>query len=158
MTEDLNPQTFAVTQRGVNRGKLAMRIVYIIFVLLSLYFFLRTVFYIVWKLDSDDESVRITFSVFKKLYPLYPSKWSLDDSYVVYRPNENSWDNYVVEFKTFHDVLMYKIFKYKIEREEKNIRNDKTTRDFLKELQKDIDKYREENFSEMKNALGINEG
>ena len=125
--------------------------------ILILYFILRTIFYIVWKLDSDDESIKITFSVFKKLYPLYPSKWSLDDSYVVYRPNDNSWDYYVVEFKTFHDVLMYKIFKHRIEKEERDVRNDKTTRDFLKELQKDINKYREENFSEMKNALGIDE-
>ena len=132
-----------------------MRIVYII---LSLYLLLRTIFYIVWKLDLDDESVKITFSAFKKLHPLYPSKWSLDDSYVVYRPNANSLRNYyIVEFKTFHDVLMYKIFKHRIEKEERNVRNDKTTRDFLKELQKDIDKYREENFSEMKNALGIDE-
>lgn len=130
----------------------------IIYIILSLYFLLRTIFYIVWKLDSNDESVRITFTMFKKLYPLYPSKWSLNDSsYVVYRPNENSWDSYVVEFKTFHDVLMYKIFRHRIEREERNIRNDKTTRDFLKELQKDIDKYREENFLEMKNALEIDE-
>ena len=95
--------------------------------ILILYFILRTIFYIVWKLDSDDESIKITFSVFKKLYPLYPSKWSLDDSYVVYRPNENSLRNYyIVEFKTF-----------------------------LKELQKDIDKYREENFSEMKKHIFI---
>lgn len=95
--------------------------------------------------------------MFKKLYPLYPSKWSLYKSYVVYRPNENTLRNYyIVEFKTFHDVLMYKIFKYRMEKEEKNINKDKTTRDFLKDLQKDIDKYREENFSEMKKHI-INE-
>ena len=155
MTEDLNPQTFAVTQRWVNRGKLAMRIVYMIFVfLLLLYLFLRTIFYIIWKLDSADTSPKITFNAFKTLYSLYPSKWSLDSSYVTYRPN--SCEYYIVDFKTLHDVIIYSIFKYRIEKEKQNIIKNKTTHEFLKELQKDIDKYREENFSEMKNALAKN--
>lgn len=125
-----------------------MRISDIIYGILLLYFLLRTIFYIVWRLDLDDESTRITFNMFKKLYPLYPSKWSLNDSFVRY--NENDWNCYIVEFETFHDVLMYKIFKHRIEKKEKNIRKDKATRDFLKDLQKDIDKYKEENFSEIK--------
>ena len=121
-----------------------------------LYLLLRTIFYIAWRLDLDDEAVRITFNMFKKLYPLYPSKWSLNNSCVVYRPNENTLRNYyIVEFKTFHDVLMYKIFKHRMEKEEKNINKDKTTRDFLKDLQKDIDKYRKENFSEMKKHIVV---
>ena len=131
-----------------------MQILYIVSGILLLYLPVRTFFYIVWKINSDDESVRITFNMFKKLYPLYPSKWSLYESSVAYRPNEDSQRNYyIVEFKTFHDVLMYIIFKHRIEKEERNIRNDKTTRDFLKDLQKDIDKYREENFSEMKKHI-----
>ena len=134
-----------------------MRILYIVSGILLLYLLFRILFYIAWRLDLDEKSVRITFNMFKKLYPLYPSKWSLYKSYVVYRPNDNSWDYYVVEFKTFHDVLMYKIFKHMIEKEERDIRNDKTTRDFLKELQKDIDKYREENFSEMKKHIIVKE-
>lgn len=135
-----------------------MRILYIISGILLLYFLLRTIFYIAWRFDLNDEFIKITFSMFKKLYPLYPSKWGLNDSYVVYRPNDNSWDYYVVEFETFHDVLMYKIFKHRIEKKEKNIRKDKATRDFLKNLQKDIDKYREENFSEIKKHIVVKEG
>ena len=136
-----------------------MRILDIISGILLLYLVLRTIFYIEWRLDLDDESIKITFNMFKKLYPLYPSKWGLYESFVAYRSNENSQRNYYpVEFKTFHDVLMYKIFKHRIEKKETNIRKDKTTRDFLKDLQKDIDKYREENFSEIKKHIVIKEG
>lgn len=130
-------------------------IMYIIFIILLLYLVLRTTFYIVWRLNLDDESIKITFNMFKKLYPLYPSKWGLYESSVAYRPNGNY---YHVEFKTFHDVLMYKIFKHRIEKKEKNIRKDKETRDFLKDLQKDIDKYKEENFSEIKKHIVVKEG
>jgi len=108
--------------------------------------------FIIWVLYLGKMTPKITFKAFKKVYCLYPSKWRLRDTYVDYYPKK--YCNYIsIDFKYFHDYLLYCRFKKKIEKDhdyEKQLKNEK---ELIECLQKDIDAYREENLNEINKII-----
>lgn len=111
--------------------------------------------FITWALDLCKTTPKITFKAFKKVYCLYPSKWSLENTYVRYYPqSENSNIKSIgIDFKYFHDYLLYCRFKKKIEKDhdyEKQLKNEKI---LIECLQKDINTYREENLNEINKII-----
>lgn len=108
--------------------------------------------FITWVLDLEKTTPKITFKAFKKVYCLYPSKWVLKDTYVDYHPKDLY--NYIsIDFKYFHDYLLYCRFKKKIEKDhdyEKQLKNEKI---LIECLQKDINAYREENLNEINKII-----
>ncbi len=137
-------------------------ILLLIIIMFILLFILFNYFYkfIIWASDWSETTPKITFKAFRKIYCLYPSKWVLRDTYVDYYPKKdynyvpNYISNYIsVDFKHFHDYLLYCKFKEKIKRDrdhEKQLEYEKT---FIKYLQKDINDYREENLNELKKLI-----
>ena len=108
--------------------------------------------FMTWVLDLGETTPKITFKAFKEIYYLYPSKWVLKDTYVDYHPKDLY--NYIsVDFKYFHDYLLYYRFKKKIEKDydyKKQLENEKM---LIECLQKDINNYREENLNELKRLI-----
>lgn len=108
--------------------------------------------FITWVSDLGKTTPKITFKAFKKVYCLYPSKWDLRNTYVDYYPKKDC--NYMsIDFKYFHDYLLYCRFKKKIEKDhyyEKQLKNEKT---LIECLQKDINDYREKNLYEINKII-----
>ena len=108
--------------------------------------------FITWVSDLGKMTPKITFKAFKKVYCLYPSKWVLKGTYVDYYPKD-CYDYISVDFKYFHDYLLYCKFKEKIERDyyyEKQLKNEKM---LIECLQKDINTYREKNLNELNKII-----
>lgn len=104
----------------------------------------------VWSSTRIETSPRITFSAFKKLYAISPSKWSFSFDNVSYHSDER-WIH--IEFKHYIDVLRYRFFKDKMESDEAYLTLTQNEKDFLASVQKDIDSYRKENLREMERLL-----
>lgn len=108
--------------------------------------------FITWVSDLGKTTPKITFKAFKKVYCLYPFKWVLKDTYVDYYPKKDC--NYMsIDFKYFHDYLLYCRFKKKIKKDcvyEEQLKNEK---ELIECLQKDIDAYREENLNEINKII-----
>ncbi len=113
------------------------------------------IIFLIWILDLSKTTPKITFKSFKKFYCLCPSKWSLEDTYVIYYPESKGFgkEEIYVDFKYFHDCILYRIFKKKIEKNiiyENRLKKEKK---FIEYMQKDINTFREENIKEMKRIL-----
>jgi hypothetical protein len=110
--------------------------------------------YLDWCPGASCTSPRLTFSAFKKLYVLNPSKWDLYSSYVVYHPFGNADLKYItVEFKHFRDAIKYMRFHDTLEANEQQLERIKMEKEFLEYMQDDINTFREENIAEMKRIL-----
>ena len=127
-----------------------MILLLIIIICILLFYYLDK--FITWISDLGKTTPKITFKAFKKVYCLYPFKWVLKDTYVDYHPKDLY--NYIsVDFKYFHDYLLYCRFKKKMEKDhyyEKQLKNEKT---LIECLQKDINAYREENLNEINKII-----
>lgn len=104
--------------------------------------------YLLWRVDWEKDTPRISFKLFKEMYQLNPEKWSMYENYLYVNYDDNN-TSHRVDFNSFIDWLRYGRFRKKI-RENKN----KQTRynaevELVKELQKEIDKYQKENIKEM---------
>ena len=123
-------------------------LIFIIYILLFNYLYK----FIAWVSDLGKTTPKITFKAFKKVYCLYPSRWKLEDTYVVYYPKKDY--NYMsINFKYFHDYLLYCRFKKKIKKDcvyEEQLKNEKR---LIECLQKDINAYREENLNELNKII-----
>ena len=128
------------------------RILFLIIIICILLAFLLLCEFITWVLDLSGTTPKITFKTFKEVYCLYPSKWVLRNTYIDYHPKDLY--NYIsVDFKHFHDYLLYCRFKKKIEEDhnyEKQLKNEKM---LIECLQKDINTYREENLNELNKII-----
>lgn len=108
--------------------------------------------FITWVSDLVKTTPKITFRAFRKVYYLYPSKWVLENTYVRYYPQLDI-ESIAIDFKYFHDYLLYCRFKRKIEKDhdyEKQLKNEKK---LIECLQKDINDYREENLNELNKII-----
>ena len=104
--------------------------------------------YLLWRVDREKDTPRISFKLFKEMYQLNPKKWSMYENYLYVNYDDNN-TSHRVDFNSFIDWLRYGRFRKKI-RENKN----KQTRynaevELVNELQKEIDKYQRENIKEM---------
>ena len=111
--------------------------------------------FLIWISGLSKTAPKITFKSFKKFYCLCPSKWSLEDTCVIYYPESKGFgkEEIYIDFKYLHDCILYRIFKKKIE---KNITYEnrlKKEKKFIEYMQKDINIFREENIKEMKRIL-----
>lgn len=107
--------------------------------------------YLLWRVDREKDTPRISFKLFKEMYQLNPEKWSMYENYLYVEYDDNT--SHRVDFNNFMDRLRYGRFRIKV-RENK----DKQTRynaevELVNELQKEIDKYQKENIEEVKARL-----
>lgn len=105
----------------------------------------------IWSSTKCKTAPCITFSAFKKLYAISPSKWELwSDDNVHYDSDDGCM---TIEFKHYIDVLRYRFLKDKVESDEAYLTLTQNEKDFLASVQKDIDSYRKENLREMERLL-----
>lgn len=107
--------------------------------------------YLMWRVEREKNTPRISFKLFKEMYQLNPEKWSMYESYLYINYDDNT--SHRVDFNSFIDWLRYGRFRIKI-RESKN----KQTRynaevELVNELQKEIDRYQKENIEEIKRSI-----
>ena len=123
----------------------------IIFILISAYLFLRTIFWFVWFLDRYATAPRITFKAFKEMYVINTKSWWLGTDNPQYRTSNHDWID--IEFKSYHDYLLYKLFVYKAEKDEAYVRRLENEAELIKCMQGEINDYRERNLRQMKKVL-----
>lgn len=58
-----------------------------------------------------------------------------------------------IEFKSYHDYLLYKLFVYKAEKDKAYVERLENEAEFIKYIQCEINAYRERNLREMKKVL-----
>lgn len=107
---------------------------------------------LIWKSDIKKTAPQITFSAFKKLYALSPSKWGFDYEEVRYK-GDNGWT--YIEFKHYIDVIRYGLFKRKIKKNNDYLAKIQNEKEFLASVQNDINSYRQENLSELKQIIEL---
>ena len=102
--------------------------------------------YFDWLSLKNKTSPQVTFSTFKKLYMISPSKWRLYWSCISYNATVDGIDNWMpIEFKHFNDFIMYKMFYYKVTENEEFFEQIENKKCFIASIQKDIDLYNENN-------------
>lgn len=123
-------------------------ITYIIGICLLCYFIMA----LIWKSDIKKTAPQITFSAFKKLYALSPSKWKFGYEEVQYK-EDNGWT--CIEFKHYIDVIRYGFFKRKIKKNNVYLEKVQNEKEFLASVQNDIESYRQENLSKIKRLVEL---
>lgn len=123
----------------------------LICILISAYLFLRTIFWFVWLLDRYATAPRITFKAFKEMYVINTKSWWLGTNNPQYHTPNHDWID--IEFKSYHDYLLYKLFVYKAEKDEAYVKRLENEAELIKCMQGEIDDYRERNLREMKKVL-----
>ena len=112
-------------------------------VLLLLYF----VEICLWHDCVCDTSPAITFDAFRNLYVINPDKWCFYSTSVEYFGDSGILS---IEFEKYSDVLKYKRFRDKVEKDKQELEKIKNEKKFLECVQHDIDTYRRENIEEIK--------
>lgn len=103
--------------------------------------------YLLWRVDREKDTPRISFKLFKEMYQLNPEKWSMYENYLYVKYDDNT--SHRVDFNNFIDRLRYGRFRIKVrESENKQVRYNAEI-ELVNELQKEIDKYQKENIKEM---------
>lgn len=106
----------------------------------------------VWSSTTIKTAPRITFNAFKKLYVLFPSKWSLDFEDVSYH-GDDGWIH--IEFKHYIDVIRYNFFKKKIENNKDYLTKMQNEKKLIESLQEDINSYEKENLAELERLINL---
>ena len=119
---------------------------YVVVVIVSAVIFIVCLIYFVsvltWHDLMDETAPSLTFKSFRELYALNPQKWSFGSEYVTYSSQR-------IEFSRYSDVIKYKIFSDKVERDKLELERIQNEKEFLKQIQCDIDTYRRKNIEEM---------
>ena len=103
--------------------------------------------YLMWRVEREKDTPRISFKLFKEMYQLNPEKWSMYENYLYVKYDDNT--SHRVDFNNFIDRLRYGRFRIKVrESENKQVQYNAEV-ELVKELQKEIDKYQKENIKEM---------
>lgn len=107
--------------------------------------------YLLWRVDREKDTPRISFKLFKEMYQLNPEKWSMYENYLYVKYDDNT--SHRVDFNSFIDWLRYGRFRIKVrESKNKQVRYNAEV-ELVNELQKEIDKYQKENIEEIKTHL-----
>lgn len=100
-----------------------------------------------WYFSRDSSCPRISYKNFKNFYAIAPKKWNLKkDKYLYY-------DGHLVEFNNYTDVMKYQRFRKQIEKHAEEMEKNTRQAAFLEEIQKDIDRYRDQAAEETAAAL-----
>ena len=97
-----------------------------------------------------DTSPTITFDAFHNLYVINPDKWDFYSTSVEYLGDSGILS---IEFKKYSDVLKYKRFRDKVEKDKQELEKIKNEKKFLECVQHDIDTYRRENIEKINKHL-----
>lgn len=120
------------------------------FVVFGLFMYCISAF--VWSSTTIKTSPRITFDAFKKVYAIFPTKWSLGFEDVDYH-GDDGWIH--IEFKHYIDVIRYNFFSKKIKNNKDYLEKMQNEKKLIESLQEDINFYREENLSEIERLISV---
>ena len=103
--------------------------------------------YLMWRVEREKDTPRISFKLFKEMYQLNSEKWSMMyESYLWVKYSDTSSR---VDFNSFIDLLRYRRFRKKIKENKIKQARYNAEVELVNELQKEIDKYQKENIKEM---------
>ena len=106
--------------------------------------------YLLWRVDREKDTPRISFKLFKEMYQLNPEKWSMYENYNYLYVEYDDNTSHRVDFNNFIDLLRYKRFRKKIRKNKIKQTRYNAEVELVNELQKEIDKYQKENIEEVK--------
>lgn len=107
--------------------------------------------YLLWRVDREKDTPRISFKLFKEMYQLNPEKWSMYENYLYVEYDDNT--SHRVDFNNFIDRLRYGRFRIKVRESENKQAQYNAEVELVKELQKEIDKYQKENIKEVRRSI-----
>lgn len=107
--------------------------------------------YLLWRVDREKDTPRISFKLFKEMYQLNPEKWSMYENYLYVEYDDNT--SHRVDFNNFIDRLRYGRFRKKIRKNKNKQAQYNAEVELVNELQKEIDKYQKENMKEIRRSI-----
>jgi len=107
--------------------------------------------YLLWRVDREKDTPRISFKLFKEMYQLNPEKWSMYENYLYVNYDDDT--SHRVDFNSFIDRLRYGRFRIKVRENENKQAQYNAEVELVKELQKEIDKYQKENIKEVRRSI-----
>lgn len=107
--------------------------------------------YLMWRVEREKNTPRISFKLFKEMYQLNPEKWSMYENYLYINYDDNT--SHRVDFNSFIDWLRYGSFRKKVRESENKQTRYNAEVELVKELQKEIDRYQKENIEEIKRSI-----
>lgn len=115
----------------------------IICVIILLVFLALLIDYCNWKIAIAKTAPRISFKTFKTMYELNPNSFLLSSTYFKH-------DYKLAEFNSYISLLKYYLFKHNLDKKySMDIRRERTE-ELIESFQKDIDDYKEQQKSELK--------
>ena len=107
--------------------------------------------YLMWRVEREKNTPRISFKLFKEMYQLNPEKWSMYENYLYINYDDNT--SHRVDFNNFIDWLRYRRFRKKIKDNKNKQARYNAEVELVNELQKEIDKYQKENIKEVRRSI-----
>ena len=94
--------------------------------------------WICWISDSrGSKSARLTYKQFKAIYDVTPECFEMYSTWVEYEHNN-------IEFKSYRDVLLYRIFRMRKSKYDKRVSQIKNQAELIKLIQANLNKQQEE--------------
>ena len=107
--------------------------------------------YLMWRVEREKNTPRISFKLFKEMYQLNPEKWSMYENYLYINYDDNT--SHRVDFNNFIDWLRYRRFRKKIKDNKNKQARYNAEVELVNELQEEIDKYQKENIKEVRRSI-----
>jgi len=107
---------------------------------------LRFVMWFCWYCEKNKICPHVSYKSFREFYAVAPNKWKIRNNYLEY-------ENGVVELETYSDLLKCRRFKRQLKKRGSELERSAQQAAFLGEVQKDIDRYRDQAVKEAAAAL-----
>lgn len=118
-------------------------IVVIISAIIFLVFIALLFNYCDWKINIAKTAPRISFKTFKTMYELNPNSFLLSSTFFKH-------NYHLAEFNSYISLLRYCLFKHNLNKKYSEERRRERTEELIESFQKDIDDYKEQQKSELK--------
>ena len=108
--------------------------------------------YLLWRVEREKDTPRISFKLFKEMYQLNPEKWLMYENYLYVNYDDDN-TSHRVDFNNFIDRLRYGRFRIKVRESENKQTRYNAEVELVNELQKEIDRYQKENIEEIRRSI-----
>ena len=99
--------------------------------------FMRIVAWAFWYFYKNKTCPHVSYKSFREFYAVAPDNWFIGSDYLSYKGDR-------VELEKYSDVLKCRRFKKQLKKRGCELEKARRQADFIKRVQKDIDKYRKD--------------
>lgn len=99
-----------------------------------------------WYCEKNKTYPHVSYKSFREFYAVAPDKWKI-------RNDDLMYENWIIELETYSDLLKCRRFKRQLKKRGGELERSARQAAFLGEVQKDIDRYRDQAVEEAAAAL-----